>query len=153
LKKGLIFLLVIVGLLFGCKWDQRGIPENNTGLIPDGARVIKDYDDPITMAWDYTPEEGVTEYSFEFLMCLAVDERVEANITIVGTTTTPEYGPFTLQELSVSDVIVFGVRATADGISSEAIWTDREEDTEGGTFYADTNGLWLYNTPGNIGIQ
>ena len=141
--KKLIILIVIV--LTACVLSP-------PAGIPSDAVLIKGLNDPVTVAWDYVPEVGVIDYSFDFIMCDITGGRLGTDIIIIANTAELEYN-FTVAELNITDVYILGVRAVENGVPSSAIWSDMSADTAGGTFYADDNGLWIYNAPSNIGVK
>jgi len=141
--KKLIILIVIV--LTACVLSP-------PAGIPSDAVLIKGLNDPVAVAWDYVPEVGVIDYSFDFIMCDIIGGRLDTDIIIIGNTAELEYN-FTVAELNITGVYILGVRAVENGTLSSAIWSDLSGDTACGTFYADDNGLWIYNAPSNIGVK
>lgn len=146
MKRLLTGLLIIV-LVVSCRLL---IPVPNG--IPAGAELVKGVNDPVTVVWDYIPEEGVSDYSFDFLMVPVSTDRLGSDIVIIGNTTALEYN-FTVSELNVTEPNVLGVRAVEHGVPSSAIWSDLSTDTAGGTFYVNQDGLWVYNAPSNIRVR
>jgi len=143
--KKIIVLLILIIVLMSCPLSP---PEG----IPSDAVLVKGADDIAIVGWDYIPEDDVTDYTFDFIMCDITSSRLEADIIIIANTTELEYS-FTVAELNITGVYILGVRAVENGITSSAIWSDLSADTEGGTFYVDDNGLWIYNAPSNIGVK
>ena len=145
MKRIIISIIIIAVVIIGCSlYPSVGIPPE--------AELIRGVNDPVTIYWTYTPEVDVTDYTFDFLMCDITANRL-TGVQVVANIMESEY-TFTVADLNVgSDTYVLGVRAVENGVTSSAIWSDLSADTAGGTFYADENGLWMYNAPTNIGVR